>query len=401
MQLSGKKLTTAILAGLMGATVAGISVVGAANSVVLDNGTLKVMAGIRIRPIKGAVTVADGIKDGTTPDRDIVKANKTIGANLDALDAAVVGKADKADLAAKADTKDLNALKTTVDSAKVDTALHVDKEGKLVVGTDKKVLRPVSVDKGFKDGTTEAGQGKIVDADKTVGQNLTALDTAIETNKQATNTALENKADKADLDKKADKTDLNKVEQTVNDNSDAIAANKNSIVANTAAIGTTKDGNYVKAENSVGQNLNALDEQVGQNSANINRLFSDYSSLKTDINKVGARSAALAGLHAVDYDPANKLSFAVASGSFRSENSVAVGAFYRPNENVMFSAASTMGDSDNAYTFGLSFKIGPSSAKTKTTSPDAEELYKVVGQLQDQLAAQQKEIEQLKANKAK
>ena len=314
MNLSGKKLTTAILAGLMGATVAGISVVGAAN-----------------------------------------------------------------------------------------TVLHVDKDGKLVVGTDKKVNKAVSVEKGFKDGTTEAGQGNIVSANNTVGQNLTALDTAIAANKQETDKALENKADKADLDKKADKVDLDKkadkadlntVEKRVSDNSDAISAN-------TAAIGKTKDGNYVKAENSVGQNLNALDEQVGQNSANINRLFSDYSSLKTDINKVGARSAALAGLHPLDFDPANKLNFAVASGSFKGENSVALGAFYRPNENIMFSAASTMGDSDNAYTFGLSFKLGPSSAKTKTTSPNAEELYKVVGELQDQLAAQQKEIEQLKADKAK
>ena len=173
------------------------------------------------------------------------------------------------------------------------------------------------------------------------------------------------------------------------------------ITTNTNALGTTKTGKYVKEGNTVGQNLNALDTQVGQNSSNINQLFSDYSSMKTDINKVGARSAALAGLHAVDYDPANKLSFSVASGSFKGENSMALGAFYRPNENIMFSAASTMGDSDNAYTFGLSFKIGPSSAKTKTTSPDAEELYKVVGELQDQLAAQQKEIEQLKANKAK
>ena len=191
------------------------------------------------------------------------------------------------------------------------------------------------------------------------------------------------------------------MDDAINTNKEAIATNTNAIAANTAAIGTTKDGNYVKAENSVGQNLNALDEQVGQNSANINRLFSDYSSLKTDINKVGARSAALAGLHPLDFDSANKLNFAVASGSFKGENSVALGAFYRPNENIMFSAASTMGDSDNAYTFGLSFKIGPSSAKTKTTSPDAEELYKVVGELQDQLAAQQKEIEQLKADKAK
>ncbi|MGN0947093.1 MAG: YadA C-terminal domain-containing protein [Megasphaera sp.] len=144
-----------------------------------------------------------------------------------------------------------------------------------------------------------------------------------------------------------------------------------------------------------------LQNQINNNGTSINDLYGRYSSLKTDINKVGARSAALAGLHPLDFDPANKLNFAVASGSFKGENSVALGAFYRPNENIMFSAASTMGDSDNAYTFGLSFKIGPSSAKTKTTSPDAEELYKVVGQLQDQLAAQQKEIEQLKADKAK
>ena len=397
MNLSGKKLTTAILAGLMGATVAGISVVGAANPVVLNGTTLNVFTPIGTKPIMKPVNVTNGIIDGTTTKKGtIVKSGSTVGDNLNALDAAVVGKADKAALDAKANKTDFDALKTKVDNAKVDTALHVDKDGKLVVGTDKKVNKAVSVEKGFKDGTTEAGQGNIVSADTTVGKNLTALDTAIAANKQETDKALANKADKADLDKKADKVDLdnkadkadlNKVEQTVSDN--------------TAAIGTTKDGNYVKAENSVGQNLNALDEQVGQNSANINRLFSDYSSLKTDINKVGARSAALAGLHPLDFDSANKLNFAVASGSFKGENSVALGAFYRPNENIMFSAASTMGDSDNAYTFGLSFKIGPSSAKTKTTSPDAEELYKVVGELQDQLAAQQKEIEQLKADKAK
>ena len=612
MNLSGKKLTTAILAGLMGATVAGISVVGAANPVVLDGTTLKVSTIKGTKPIMNPVNVTKGIIDGSTTGGNIVKSDSTVGANLDALDAAVVGKADKAELDTKANQTDFNALKTKVDNAKVNTALHVDKDGKLVVGTDKKVNKAVSVEKGFKDGTTEAGQGNIVSADNTVGRNLTALDNAIEANKQAVDNTLATKADKADLDnakvntalhvdkdgklvvgtdKKvnkavsvekgfkdgtteagqgnivsadntvgqnltaldnavatnqkaistetkeraaADKTlqdnidaeatardqavaqeraerkgadaaqdkvikqvndnlvssvnTINKnvadgfnalsavdlqeaqtraaADKTLQDNIDAEATARDQAVAqeraerkgadaaqdkvikqvndnlvssvntinknvadgfnalsavdlqeaqtraaadqtlqnqianNAQAIGTTKDGNYVKSNNSVGQNLNVLDAQVGQNSANINQLFSDYSSMKTDINKVGARSAALAGLHPLDFDPANKLNFAVASGSFKGENSVALGAFYRPNENVMFSAASTMGDSDNAYTFGLSFKIGPSSAKTKTTSPDAEELYKVVGQLQDQLAAQQKEIEQLKAEKA-
>ena len=390
------------------------------------------------KKVNKAVSVEKGFKDGTTEagQGNIVSANNTVGQNLTALDTAIAANKQAADkaLATKADQADL-------EKAKVDTALHVDKDGKLVVGTDKKVNKALSVKKGFKDGTTEAGQGNIVSGDKTVGQNLTALDTAIAANKQAADKALATKADQADLDEVSGQVDaLQKDSATVKEGAALINANKDAIekvgdyenrlndetnaridadnalrkninkeVVDLRAadqilqskIGTTKDGNYVKASNSVGANLNALDAQVGQNSSNINQLFSDYSSMKTDIDKVGARSAALAGLHAVDYDPSNKLSFSVASGSFRSENSVAVGAFYRPNENIMFSAASTMGDSDNAYTFGLSFKIGPSSAKTKTTSPNAEELYKVVGELQDQLAAQQKEIEQLKAGKAK
>ena len=334
---------------------------------------------------------------------------------MDALDAAVVGEADKAELDTKANQTDFNALKTKVDNAKVNTALHVDKDGKLVVGTDKKVNKAVSVEKGFKDGTTEAGQGNIVSADNTVGQNLTALDNAVATNQKAISTETKERAAadqtlQDNIDKEATARDQavaqeraerkgadaaqDKVIKQVNDNlvSSVNTINKNvadgfnalsavdlqeaqtraaadqtlqnQIANNAQAIGTTKDGNYVKSNNSVGQNLNVLDAQVGQNSANINQLFSDYSSMKTDINKVGARSAALAGLHPLDFDPANKLNFAVASGSFKGENSVALGAFYRPNENVMFSAASTMGDSDNAYTFGLSFKIGPSSVKT-------------------------------------
>ena len=451
MNLSGKKLTTAILAGLMGATVVGISVVGAANPVVLDGTTLKVSTNKGTKPIMNPVNVTKGIIDGTTTGGNIVKSDSTVGANLNALDAAVVGKADKAALDAKANKTDFDALKTKVEKAKVDTALHVDKDGKLVVGTDKKVNKAVSVEKGFKDGTTEAGQGNIVSADNTVGQNLTALDNAVATNQKAIGTETKERAaadktlqdnidaeatarDQAVAQERAERkgadaaqdkvikqvndnlvSSVNTINKNVADGFNALSAVdlqeaqtraaadqtlQNQIANNTQAIGTTKDGNYVKSNNSVGQNLNALDAQVGQNSANINQLFSDYSSMKTDINKVGARSAALAGLHPLDFDPANKLNFAIASGSFKGENSVALGAFYRPNENVMFSAASTMGDSDNAYTFGLSFKIGPSSAKTKTTSPDAEELYKVVGQLQDQLAAQQKEIEQLKAEKA-
>ena len=419
MNLSGKKLTTAVLAGLMGATVAGISVVGAANRVVLDGTTLKVAT------IKGTQVVRDAKINGKFTAKNI-----TAGGDITADgDITAGGKVTAAAVVDNTTTQKGNYIKdgatvgqnlNTIDAALKnvsDTALHV-KDGNLIVGTkDNQVVRDAKINGKFTaknidvkenitaggditaaDGKVEAAavvdnstqKGHYVKDNVTVGKNLDILDDAINTNKEAIDA---NKNAIADNKKAAD--------TAIQANKEAIATNTNAIAVNTAAIGTTKDGNYVKASNSVGANLNALDAQVGQNSSNINQLFSDYSSMKTDINKVGARSAALAGLHPLDFDSANKLNFAVASGSFKGENSVALGAFYRPNENVMFSAASTMGDSDNAYTFGLSFKIGPSSAKTKTTSPDAEELYKVVGELQDQLAAQQKEIEQLKADKAK
>ena len=321
---------------------------------------------------------------------------------------------NKQDIANIQDTlKNANAL-ATADATKAATQAASD--------ATKAAEHANTVADGLKDrvnlisnNQNVTSESDLIKKDQSIGQNLTNVDTAL--HKEI--------ADRIGADAAQDKvikqvndnlvSSVNTINKNVADGFNALSAVdlqeaqtraaadqtlQNQIANNAQAIGTTKDGNYVKSNNSVGQNLNVLDAQVGQNSANINQLFSDYSSMKTDINKVGARSAALAGLHPLGFDPANKLNFAVASGSFKGENSVALGAFYRPNENVMFSAASTMGDSDNAYTFGLSFKIGPSSAKTKTTSPDAEELYKVVGQLQDQLAAQQKEIEQLKAEKA-
>ncbi len=359
---------------------------------------------------KNANDVADGLKDrvdlisnnqNVTSESDLIKKDQSIGQNLTNVDTAL--------------------HKEIADRIGADAA-----QDKVIKQVNENLVSSVNtINKNVADGFNALSAVDLQEAqtraaaDKTLQDNIDAEATARD---QA---VAQERAERKGADAAQDKvikqvndnlvSSVNTINKNVADGFNALSAVdlqeaqtraaadqtlQNQIANNTQAIGTTKDGNYVKSNNSVGQNLNALDAQVGQNSANINQLFSDYSSMKTDINKVGARSAALAGLHPLDFDPANKLNFAVASGSFKGENSVALGAFYRPNENVMFSAASTMGDSDNAYTFGLSFKIGPSSAKTKTTSPDAEELYKVVGQLQDQLAAQQKEIEQLKAEQA-
>ena len=78
------------------------------------------------------------------------------------------------------------------------------------------------------------------------------------------------------------------------------------------------------------------------------------------INKLGASSAALAGLHSLDFNRNDKASYAVSYGHYRNANAVALGAFYRPNERVMIGAGMTLGG-ENQYNVSISFKTGKGS----------------------------------------
>ena len=354
-----------------------------------------------------ANNVANGLKDrvdlisnnqNVTSESDLIKKDHSIGQNLTNVDAALHKEiADRIGANAKQDEVISNINKNMADGF---NAINTN------IGTITDQLNKNDL----------AEQQTRAAADKTLQDNIDAEADARD--KAVSQERAERKGADAAQDKVIKQVNDNLVSSvnTINKN---VADGFNALSAVDLQEAQTRDAADQKLQKNIDAEADARDKadqkeaatrqaadqnlqnQINNNSTSINDLYGRYSSLKTDINKVGARSAALAGLHPLDFDPANKLNFAVASGSFKGENSVALGAFYRPNENIMFSAASTMGDSDNAYTFGLSFKIGPSSAKTKTTSPDAEELYKVVGELQDQLAAQQKEIEQLKADKAK
>ena len=93
-------------------------------------------------------------------------------------------------------------------------------------------------------------------------------------------------------------------------------------------------------------------------------------NLTKDIKDAGAVGAALAGLHHLDYDPDNKLDVAVSAGTYRGTTAEALGLFYQPNENVMFSLGGTMGADHNAFNAGVSFKVGRGS-NGKTTSKAA------------------------------
>ena len=132
------------------------------------------------------------------------------------------------------------------------------------------------------------------------------------------------------------------------------------------------DGNYVKKEDSAGDNLTILDKQVGKNTTNItnlgntiNNLNGKLGTLDNRISKVGAGAAALAALHPLDFDPHDKWDIAAGFGNYRNASAAAVGLFYRPNERTMMSLGWTMGDDRNMLNAGISVKLGRGDVYTR------------------------------------
>ena len=159
-----------------------------------------------------------------------------------------------------------------------------------------------------------------------------------------------------------------------------------------------QDGTYVKVSNTAGENLSALDSQVTSNTQNINYLNGRVGELGDRINKVGAGAAALAALHPLDFDPNDKWNFAAGFGNYRNANSTAIGAFYRPNADTMFSVATNFGNGENMINAGVSFKLGRSgkSPALMGSKQEIKELQEVVARQDDQLKKQDKEIRELK-----
>lgn len=155
-----------------------------------------------------------------------------------------------------------------------------------------------------------------------------------------------------------------------------------------------KDGNFVKQSNTAGENLSALDNQVTANTESIYHMNGRISDLDNRVNKVGAGAAALAALHPLDFDPEDKWDFAVGYGNYRNANSVALGAFYRPNEDTMFSLGTNFGNGENMFNAGLSFKIGQGGSGI-TTSKTA--MAKKIESLENTVDQQDKKIAELEA----
>ena len=122
---------------------------------------------------------------------------------------------------------------------------------------------------------------------------------------------------------------------------------------------------YIKNSTTLVEADKALDKAISKNAGDIkkntetiNILGKQVGNLDTRVNKVGAGAAALAALHPLDFDPDDKWDFAAGYGNYKGANAAAIGAYYRPNEDTMFSVGGSFGGGENMVNAGVSVKLG-------------------------------------------
>ena len=144
----------------------------------------------------------------------------------------------------------------------------------------------------------------------------------------------------------------------------------NSVTTNTLTVGDVKiDNSGINAGNKKITNVAAGDisanstdavngGQLWKTNQTINNIGGAVNELGTRVNRVGAGAAALAALHPLDFDPDDKWDVAAGYGNYKDAHAIAVGAFYRPNEDTMFSVGGSFGGGENMVNAGVSVKLG-------------------------------------------
>ena len=363
------------------------------DAVAIGNGTtVKAVSGVAI----GGGSVADreaGSLGAFAPDTSTVGALSTWRSTAGAVS---VGSSSKTRqiINVAAGTKDTDAvnvaqLKKALGSIDIDagTGIKVEKitnGGKTtykistnIVGsetnTDTTTVTPNQTDTG----STDTAQGTTEDTSSSTGDKLT-----IGTETKATSFgADDNKT--ADV-KPGQRLNINgdekNISTSVNGNSIKVELKNDikveSVTANSVKVGDTsitKDGLTIKDGPSITTSgidggkktiTNVADGEISADSkdaVNGSQLFKtnqQVAKLGNRINKVGAGAAALAALHPLDFDPDDKWDFAAGYGNYNGENAAAIGAYYRPNEDTMFSVGGSFGNGENMVNAGVSLKLG-------------------------------------------
>ena len=259
------------------------------------------------------------VKDGTADD-----------------DAATVGQVNKK----------IKEITTTVTGSSV-TGGTIGEDGKISLTKGDKTT--VELHGQLKDISARAGDYEIKDNKVTIGLEDNYSKNA------AGNIVIKDVAKASALEQETkERKDADKViTETIG------AANKDEL--KTSYQNTT----YIKNSTTLVEADKALDKAIGKNAGDIkkntetiNILGKQVGNLDTRVNKVGAGAAALAALHPLDFDPDDKWDFAAGYGNYNGANAAAIGAYYRPNEDTMFSVGGSFGGGENMVNAGVSVKLG-------------------------------------------
>lgn len=152
-------------------------------------------------------------------------------------------------------------------------------------------------------------------------------------------------------------------------------------IAASTQVTTVTAGDHIKVTPTVNGNTHDykvsladdIADQITNNTTNISKNTNDIKNIKGDLSKMDKRvnksvagAAALAALHPLDFDPDAKWDFAAGYGHYRSGDAAAIGAFYRPNEDVQLSVGSTVGSDETVFNAGLSVKVGAHSGVSRS-----------------------------------
>lgn len=127
--------------------------------------------------------------------------------------------------------------------------------------------------------------------------------------------------------------------------------------------------------------INVQEGTDGTDAVNVNQLnkmeqniTNKVNRLDGKINKVGAGAAALAALHPLDFDPDDKLSFSAGIGHYEDSTAAAIGAFYQPNDDTLFSLGGTVGNGEEMVNMGVTFRFGQNSNQSRSKKAMAKEI---------------------------
>ena len=293
-------------------------------------------------------------KIGTMTNGNYISAGNTVAGNLSALD---------------------NQLKANAEAINT----KADKDLSNITDAGKNVIKDLAGNKAGE--VVDAKLGDITSENyvkkaDTVNANISALDKQMKAN-------TDNIGDTSKLTAEGLGSNLSDAVVNVNNKvgtADELKALKDAglgdnLAQATAAVNKKADKNA--------EDIKTVNGRVDELGGRVDTLGGAVSKLDTKVNKVGAGAAALAALHPMDFDPDNKLSFAAGVGSYHGASAVAIGAFYRPSEQVMFSISGNMGNGENMVNAGVSFALDRPS-KTPTTKAA---LVKTVAAQNEQIAA--------------